>query len=392
MVLPAKSLNRIFSTANPALAKLCLPLAVLAILLFLSTDAFPDNTQKKVLIFSSDDHNLPPIALMDKAIRSRLNDGVTERVQIFDEGLDSVRIPNEKYEAELVRLLQRKYEGQRFDLIFAIAPPSLRFLLKYQGELFSDSPIVFVGPELSRVADLDFGANVTAVGGKKEYAPTLELALKVHPETENVFVVAGSSPSDTAAMDSAQKEFREYESKAEFTYLRDLTVNELRDRLSVLPDRSIVMYLSFLGDNTGNSYRNTEVLSLLSSSSNAPFYSFSQALIGHGTVGGQLTDYEAIGNLAGENGQRILNGESPRDIPSQTVPNTWMFDWRQLQRWGIGAQDLPAESVVLFQVPTFWEQYKWPMFGMIALSVIEASLIIWLLYLRSRRKEAEIET
>ena len=41
------------------------------------------------------------------------------------------------------------------------------------------------------------------------------------------------------------------------------------------------------------------------------------------------------------------------------------YDWRALKRWGIGLERLPADSVIEFREPTFWEQYRWPIIGVI---------------------------
>jgi hypothetical protein len=126
-------------------------------LVFLSSSASADEPEKKVLIFYSDDVSIPGNMLADKGLRSTLKEHLKSSVQIFDEGTDSFRIPNEKYEAELFTLLKRKYEGVHLDLIMAMGPPALRFLLQHQNELFIGSPIVFVTADPSRLADLNLG-------------------------------------------------------------------------------------------------------------------------------------------------------------------------------------------------------------------------------------------
>jgi hypothetical protein len=153
-----------------------------ALLLLIPAIAFGDEPQKNVLIFRSQDVNLPADSLVNQAIRSTLKATSTPRVQIYEEGLDYVRIPNEKFETEMVRFLQRKYEGVRLDLIFAISRPALTFLLKHKGEIFSDTPIVFVVIDKSGIAGLDLGSNTTGVSGRIEITPTLDLALALHPQ------------------------------------------------------------------------------------------------------------------------------------------------------------------------------------------------------------------
>lgn len=63
-----------------------------------------------------------------------------------------------------------------------------------------------------------------------------------------------------------------------------------------------------------------------------------------------------------------------------------------LRRWNILGTQLPIGSVVAFQEPALWEQYKWRIIGVISLSILEALLIVWLLVNRAKRKQAQRES
>jgi len=362
------------------------------LILLLSSTAFADEPQKNILIFSSDDLSIPGNVLIDRAIRSTLKEHWKSPVQVYDEGTDSFRIPNGKYDAELVALLKRKYEGIHLDLIFAIAPPALRFLLNHQNEIFAGSPIVFLAADPSRVADLQLGSNVTGVSTKIEVAPTLALALTLQPETQRVVVVAGSAAIDQSLLAQAQKEFRAYEGKLTFDYLSGLTLEELTERLAALPEKSIVIYLFLNSDNTGKAHINTEVLPQLVSSSRAPIYGTVQTFLGLGVVGGRLVSFEAAGTEAAKMGLRLLAGESPQNIPPQVIPSVTMVDWRQVRRWGINESRLPADSIVSFKEFSVWELYKWRIIGAIALIIFQTMLIVYLLIIRTKRNRAQAES
>lgn len=361
----------------------------LLLFLLLPATALGDEAQKNVLIFQSDDTSLPGSVLINRAIRSTLKEGWKSPIQIYDEGQDSFRIPNEKYETEMVRLLQRKYDGVHLDLIFAVGPPALRFLVKHRSELFSNTPIGFLVTDQSRLAGLTLGSNVTGVSTKVELPPTLETALSIHPQTERVVVVAGDASIDKGFLTLAKTEFQAYEGRVNFTYLTDQTVEEVRQRLAVLPDKSIVMFLSFNADSAGKIYLSPDVVSQLASTSPAPIYASLETHLGHGIVGGQLLSYEALGLAAGRMGLRILAGESAQSIAPQTVPSVTMFDWRQLRRWGIDEAKLPPGSIVRFQEFSVWELYKWRIVGAISLIVLQALGIVWLLFTRAKRRQAE---
>src|SRR5689334_4807931 len=97
-----------------------------------------------------------------------------------------------------------------------------------------------------------------------------------------------------------------------------------------------------------------------------------------------------MGRDAGMLASRIVRGERP---PAQPVPS-WAssvlrFDARELRRWGLDDRRLPADSVVLFQTPRVWQQYRVAIVAATALFAGQAALIVALLVQRRRRREAQ---
>src|SRR6185295_17021319 len=130
-----------------------------------------------------------------------------------------------------------------------------------------------------------------------------------------------------------------------FSYLVGPPLDELKDKLSELPGDTVVLYLGFNADRNGRNYSSPDVLTSLMSSSSAPIYGASEILMGLGIIGGRLIDFDAMGTRAASMGLRILGGENPKNIPVEVIPNTTMFDWRQLRRWGISENRVPTGSV-----------------------------------------------
>jgi signal transduction histidine kinase len=90
---------------------------------------------------------------------------------------------------------------------------------------------------------------------------------------------------------------------------------------------------------------------------------------------------------------RILDGEKPADIkPSFVKPAPPIFDWRQMQRWGISESSLPPGSTIAFREPTLWEQYRWLIALVTAVILLQAALISVLLRERRRRQHAEVQS
>ena len=66
--------------------------------------------------------------------------------------------------------------------------------------------------------------------------------------------------------------FREYETRVAFTYLTDLTMDELKSNLAALPPKTVVVFLSFFVDKKGNSYSAPGALSIFAPTASAPIY------------------------------------------------------------------------------------------------------------------------
>jgi two-component system, LuxR family, sensor kinase FixL len=95
-------------------------------------------------------------------------------------------------------------------------------------------------------------------------------------------------------------------------------------------------------------------------------------------------------NTAAAPFRSILHGETPSNIEAQFLGTAAsVYDWRELRHWGISEAGLPPASVVQFRQPTFWQQYKWIIIGLLALCVLEAVLIDVLLRERRRRRLAQ---
>jgi hypothetical protein len=98
---------------------------------------------------------------------------------------------------------------------------------------------------------------------------------------------------------------------------------------------------------------------------------------------------EEVGRRMAEAAVRILSGELPGDLRIPPVlQGTPQYDWRELKRWKISEDQLPAGSVVRFREPTVWEQYRWQIALITAVILAQAGLILALLNAH-RRKAAQ---
>jgi PAS domain S-box-containing protein len=239
------------------------------------------------------------------------------------------------------------------------------------------------------LAGLNFGEQVRGVAQPDK---TLEVALRLQPNTRHVIVEGGAAPYDRHLESLIKQRFHKYESKLEFTYLTDLAMPDLLERLKHLPSNTIVYHTSIMEDAAGTHFIDAvQSAPMVASTANAPVFAVDDVDVGGGTVGGDVFSFDLAGQVAASMAVRILNGEKPQDIPIVRGANVYMFDWRVLHRWGLKENNLPPDSIVLNQQPTVWESYKSYIIGGISLIIVETLLIFGLVWQRARRREAEIQ-
>jgi PAS domain S-box-containing protein len=160
--------------------------------------------------------------------------------------------------------------------------------------------------------------------------------------------------------------------------------------LATLEPNSVVLFLNFLSDAAGEQFIPAQILPSVASASPRPIYGTYASFVGQGVVGGSVADLREVGKIVGQKGLRVLNGEKPENIPVVKGEfQRYAFDWRQLQRWRIPRDLVPAQSTVLYWESSSWDQYGWRIVGLIAAIVIETLLIVLLLQSRASRKQAE---
>jgi signal transduction histidine kinase len=153
------------------------------------------------------------------------------------------------------------------------------------------------------------------------------------------------------------------------------------------------MFHSLDVDAQGITYPTERVMTDLHEKANAPLFATQSAELGSGAIGGNLMSIEAASQRTADATLKILAGTSPALIKIPVLqPGPRVFDWRELQRWGVSEARLPPGSEVRFRGPSLWRDYRREMLGVLGAIAVQALLIVGLLYQRRARQRAETES
>jgi PAS domain S-box-containing protein len=349
------------------------------------------NPIRRVLVFYEVSPHYPAIVLIDQGISETLRNSPYQ-IELYREYLDTALFPDPAAQLEFREWYTRKYRDRKPDIIIAVGPSALEFMIDAHEAFFHDVPVVFCTSTETVASRARLDSHFTGVWDDLEPIETVDAARRLKPDTKHFFVVGGSSPYDRSVQASFRERLQNYESKLDIEYLTDLAMPQLLDRVRHLPDHSVVLYLSILRDAAGTPFIDaTEAGPMVAQAASAPVFTFADLNVGHGEAGGYVIDFADEGKVAGATALRILRGEKPRDIPIARNANVYMFDWRALKRWGIRESDLPPGSIVLNRQPGFWELYKQYVLVGILILLAQAMAILGLLWQRARRRKTEAE-
>jgi signal transduction histidine kinase len=360
---------------------LVLPLILTSLFLAQSPGAAAQYLPKKnVLIINQVGLSHRIYTMVTEEIQSRLTGNSDYQIEFYSESLDSMSITDEAAQQEIQARLVRRYSSLKLDAIVAVGPEPIKLLTRSSTTLFPGTPVIFCSSIEELAGRPELGSNFTGSWLKLEPAKTIDAALLLFPKTQNIAVVGGSSAFDRSIEAITRDDLHFYEARFSFSYLTDLEMGRLLERLRHLPENTIVLYTSFFQDAIGNQFVNaTKALPLVTEASSAPVFGMSDTYVGQGLVGGYVLSYAEQGKIAARMLSEILSGRKPRDIPIVTGLNLYMFDWRELQRWGLRENSLPEGSTVLYRERTLWERAKWAFIAGLLVILILASLIGYLL-------------
>lgn len=311
-------------------------------------------------------------------------------VNIRYEYMDTKHQHPEKIFPALRHLLALKYNQFQFDVLIAADNNALTFLLEHREEIFTGVPVVFCGIN-GYIDELLTGTSgYTGFGEYADIKATLDLALRLHPETEHVAYVSGSSPSSLINQARMKELLPYYSDRLSFINLSMLAPRELSRRLRQLPERTIIMYLSYYKMTDGTFLTVRDSIDMVRRSVNLPIYSPWSYTLGFGTVGGMMLSGMKEGRRAASYAMQILEGIPPEKLPivfdNEIEP---MFDYSLLSHFNIPLPELPPESRIINEPKTLYYRYKYWIWAMAAFACYQTATIVWLSHILIRKRRAE---
>ncbi len=381
-------MNRVLFRARGKGFFASLPGALIAFWLVAVIPTVQAENARNVLVIYSNGRLLPANIEVDRALAKAFAARPDLLVDHFTEFLEVDTFSGESYERTIVAYLRGKYAARPPDVIIVGAEVALGFALRNRQQLFPKAPIVHIAvpsPYLREIAPVP--PDVIGTPLENDFVGSVEQALLMQPGARQVVGVTGSSTWDREWEALLRSQSSALAGRIKVEILAGLPLEELQRRLRQLPADSIVFTPGFFRDGAGRQFVPREAARLIAEVSAAPVYGPFSTFLGVGVVGGEMASYTAVGRAGAETALQLLAGAAPASLTlPATTPRPLQVDWRQVRRWGIAPDAVPADAIVHFQDPTFWETYRHWVIGTAAVLLLQAGLIAALLFERRRRQ------
>ena len=357
----------------------------------LPTSAVGQPLPRSVLVFDQSEPNSQWGVGFRRTLRTGLNANATAPVTIYSEILDLSRFNGQQYEELLRPYLREKYRDKPIGAIVVNGSLALDFVLRMRAEFWPTVPVVFGSVDEVTIARLTLPADVTGTIMRLRLSDAVAVARAVVPNLKRIALVGDPFEHNSFRNHYAQ-ELPQLAKEIEFIDLLGLPLAEIIRRVAALPNDAAIVYSAIYVDGAGVSYTPPEPLVRVAKAANRPIVGDGEPQIGFGAIGGFVAVSAPIAVATAQITLRILDGEKASDIPITTGDFVKpIFDWRQLQRFGVSENRLPPGSELRYRVPSFWEQYRLLVVSVLATFLLQGLLIAYLIYERHRRLRAELE-
>ena len=285
-----------------------------------------------------------------------IQDGIEEQfedenIALYVSYLDSYQVLTEQALAQYVDYFSRKFEQRNFDAVIVSGDNALKLVQRYADRLFLNTPIIFTGIQRNQKSLLNFTHKISGVIESENILGTVLLSLSLFPETHSIYIVTGNSRESKITTKNIAK-FSKQLSQNVITF-NDETEVSLKQKVSKLPDNSILIFDDFSRDRNGIFVNRSTMLKSLIGVSQSAIFVVNRHDLESGVLGGLVISGITQGKTAAIKVLDLLQGVPIEALPVEVnVSDKYFFLHDEMLRWDITRDDIPSGSVILNEPST----------------------------------------
>jgi len=374
-------------------------ISLFSIFLFFQSSVYAENTvQKNVLILNSygndssitaGNQSIDWTGQITSAINSEFINS-KKNIDVKIQYLDSDYNFEDEFSQAFYKLFEFKYRSAKFDVIITLDDNAFKFLQKYGDTLFPNTPVVFCGVYNFNKSMISKHPLFTGLVKSPDIQNTINIGLKLHPSTKQIFIITGKSSKGIVAKNIIEGLVPSYKNKVKFLFSDEENITKLKEKINNLPKDTIIYFdpNGTIKNNDGNYTSIEETVETLFKHINIPMYSTDYLYTNKQSVGGVVTYGNDLGKQVGKLALKILNNGKVSNIPvTEDSAHRYVFNYEKLKQFNISIKDLPKGSEVINEPHKYYNMSRVQIFyGVsIVLFIIIGAIIFVIININKRR-------
>ncbi len=328
---------------------------------------------------------------IDDALRDAARDTTLE-VSLHIEYMDALRFRAHLGEVgrDLRQSLTTKFGKHPPDAILVSDNDAFDFMIAARDEIAPGVPIIFCGINGLKAYPGARLQNTTGVAEEASFGDTLNVMEALFPG-RRVLVVGDKSATFAGNLEGLRRANSHRATATQIEVFDDPALSRIETRVRALGPQSLVFFMARPVDDQGKTVPIAHAVRVVSQASTQPVFSGWDFMLGHGIVGGRLISAEMQGRMAAQHLASVLRGTPAREIPIiWDSPNRYLFDYRELERFGHQNASLPEGSVVVNRPVSFYETNRDKVLYAALAFIVLLLVIVFLMVEVMRRRQAEL--
>jgi len=251
--------------------------------------------------------------------------------------MNSSQVFTREYRTKLHDLYQLQLKDKSYDLIITIDRFAYKFAVKNYNDFFNKEQILFVGieeysKELAKVYQLT--QKINGIIQKLTVEDNILTIKKLIPDLKKLYILNDRSPNANDSSPFIIKAMQQHKKNIEIEYLRDYTLQELKEYFKDYKKDEAILFVRFSIDLNGEYYQTNEVSAAIQEFA-LPVFALDSLFLGKGIVGGKLVSNDRLGTLTGKLAVDLLTNKI--ESPSINTYGSYqhVFDYQQLQKYNL---------------------------------------------------------
>ncbi|MDC7125415.1 MAG: GGDEF domain-containing protein [Spirochaetales bacterium] len=298
----------------------------------------------------------------------------TASINYYFEYLDSTKIVYDTHYNDLSSYLRRKYGNIKFDGAIADNAEASSFLKQHSNYL-PDVPIIYMSLKETTLSDRELNLTFEYDEAVRK---TLLMIKEQNTELKKIYLI--KTPYFLSEkIETYMKEYINILGKTELVVIQDFTIEELYERVSNLPQGSVLVYTPIVFDKNKQRIDAKYAVKKLSENPGIKIYTFWTNFIGYGVIGGAMIDSKIV---ATEMVNEILHYKKNKTFKNHFNNIRIVIDWDMVKKNNIPRSKIPHDSIIKKKPLSPFKVYFNEIVTIIII-VVSIFLVITLFWLKS---------